>query len=221
MLGYVKHQRTLVSKARKSTMTSSPSQSVTVVTTASIVSLPSETFSEDHLRQLMHSMFQDFMQSARVGTNQTSTAPPAVPDSATKCTEATGGLRSVTPVETPSTESPGVVLPMTLVDLPPPPPPNTVSVCVPYVARSGVSNMGGSLSSGVGLTLSVSRGTDHLRVISVAPSAVATVASALSPGSFLFPFSDSGFASLSASSSYRPLCRLRFLFPLPLLWLFP
>ena len=50
MLGYVKHQRTLVSKARKSTPASSPSLPVTAVTTASLVSLPSETFSEDRLR---------------------------------------------------------------------------------------------------------------------------------------------------------------------------
>ena len=130
MLGNVEHWRTLVSKARKSTTASSPSPPVTAVTTASVVSLPSETFSEDRLRQLMHSMFQDFMHSARLGTNQPSTAPPAVPDSATKCTEATGGLRSVTPVEEPSTESPGVVLPMTQVDLPPPPPPPILCLCV-------------------------------------------------------------------------------------------
>ena len=138
MLGYVKHQRTLVSKARKSTTASSPSPPVTAVTTASLVSLPSETFSEDRFRQLMHSMFQDLMHSARLGINQPSTVPSAVPDSATKCTEATGGLRSVAPFEAPSTESPGVVLPMTQVDLSPP---HTVSVS--YVARSGVSNLGG------------------------------------------------------------------------------
>ena len=36
-----------------------------------------------------------------LGTNHISTAPPAVPDSATKSTEATGGLRSVTPFEAP------------------------------------------------------------------------------------------------------------------------
>ena len=43
-----------------------------------------------------------------------------MPDSATKCTEANGGLRSVTPFAAPSTESPGVALPMTQVDLPSP-----------------------------------------------------------------------------------------------------
>ena len=73
------------------------------------------------------------------------------------------------------------------------------------VCSSGVSNLGGTLNTGVGLTVIVSRGTDQLRIVIVAPSAVATVASALSPGSLLFPFSDSGFASLSASSSSRPL----------------
>ena len=176
MLGYVKHQRSLVSKAKKTTPSSSPSPPVTAVTTAPLVSLPSVTFSEDRIRQLMHSMFQDLMQSARLGTNQPSAAPPAVPDSATKYTEATGGLRSVTPVEAPSTESPGVVLPTNQEDSPPP---HTVFVCVSYIARSGVSTVWGSLGSGVSLTLSVSRGTDHLRVINVAPSA-------LSPGSLLF-----------------------------------
>ena len=129
MLGYVKHQRYLVSKAKKSTPSSSPSPPVTAVTTAPVVSLPSVTFSEDRIRQLMHSMFQKLMYSARLGTNQPSTSPPAVPDSATKYTEATGGLRSVTP---------GVVLPTTQED----PPPHTVSVYVSYVARSGVSNVG-------------------------------------------------------------------------------
>ena len=43
-----------------------------------------------------------------LGTNHISTAPPAVPDSATKYTEATGGLQSDTPFEAPMMESPGV-----------------------------------------------------------------------------------------------------------------
>ena len=90
MLGYVKHQRSLVSKGKKPATTSSPSPPVTAVTTAPIVTLPSLSFSEDRIRQLMHSMFQDFMQSGSLGINQPSTAPPAVPDSATKITEANG-----------------------------------------------------------------------------------------------------------------------------------
>ena len=150
MLGYVKHQHSLVSKGKKPA-TTSPSPPVTAVTTAPIVSLPALSFSEDRIRRLMHSMFQDFMQSGSLGINQPSTAPPAVPDSATKITEATEGLRSVTPVEAPSAESPGVVLPTIQEDISPPA--HTVSVCVSYVARSGVSNVGGSLSSGIGLTL--------------------------------------------------------------------
>ena len=36
-----------------------------------------------------------------LGTNHISTAPPVVPDSATKYKEVTGGLRSVTPFEAP------------------------------------------------------------------------------------------------------------------------
>ena len=129
MLGYVKHQRSLVSKGKKPA-TTSPSPSVTAVTTAPIVSLPSLPVSEDRFRQLMHSMLQDMLQSGSIGINQPSTAPPAVPDSAPMITGATGGLRSVTPVEAPSTESPGVVLPTLQEDLPPPPPPYCVCVCV-------------------------------------------------------------------------------------------
>ena len=47
MLGYVKHQRTLVSKGRKPVTTSSPSPPVTAVTTAPVVSRPSLPVSED------------------------------------------------------------------------------------------------------------------------------------------------------------------------------
>ena len=193
MLGYVKHQRSLVMKEKRITPSSSPPPPVTVVATTSLDTSPSELFSEDRLRQLMHSMFRDLM-PASIGTNPSSTAPPAVTDSATKYTEATwGGLQSVMPFEAPTMESPGVVLPTTQVDLPPP---HNVSVCVSCVDSSGFSNLGGPINSGVGLTISVSSGTDQLRVVNVA--------TALSPGSLLFPFSDSGFASLSASSSSRP-----------------
>ena len=58
MLGYVKHQLSLVSKGKKPATTSSPSPPVTAVTTTPIVSLPSLSFSEDRIRQLMHSMFK-------------------------------------------------------------------------------------------------------------------------------------------------------------------
>ena len=74
-----------------------------------------------------------------LGTNHISTAPPAVPDSAIKYTEVTGGLSSLTKlrlhVEAVISESPGVVLPTTQVDLPSP---LVVSVCVSYVTRFGV-----------------------------------------------------------------------------------
>ena len=90
MLGYVKHQRSLVTKGKRITPSPSPSPPVTVVVTTSLDTSPSELFSEDRLRQLMHSMFKDLM-PASVGTNPSSTAPPAVPDSATKCTEVTEG----------------------------------------------------------------------------------------------------------------------------------
>ena len=90
MLGYVKHQRSLVTKGKRITPSPSPSPPVTVVVTTSLDSSPSELFSEDRLRQLMHSMFKDLL-PASVGTNPSSTAPPAVPESATKFTEATGG----------------------------------------------------------------------------------------------------------------------------------
>ena len=131
MLGYVRHQRTLVTKGKRIPPSPSPSPPVTVVVTTSPDTSPTELFSEERLRQLMQSMFRDLM-PASICTNPSSTAPPAVPDSAAKYTEATGGLQSVTPFEAPMMESPGVVLPTTQVDLPPPPP---YCVCVCAICR--------------------------------------------------------------------------------------
>ena len=120
MLGYVRHQRSLVPKGKRIPPSRSPSPPVTVVVTTSPDTSPTELFSEEHLKQLMQSMFRDLM-PASICTNSSSTAPPAVPDSATKYTEATGGLQSDSPFEAPMLESPGVVLPTTQVDFPPPP----------------------------------------------------------------------------------------------------
>ena len=200
MIGYVKHQRSLVSKGNRK-VTTSPS---VPATTAPVVSLPSlPVVSEDQLRSYVHSVLANLLsQSGSVGPNLLSTAPPAVPNSAPMSIGAAGGLSSDTPFEVPITDSPGVVLPTNQEDLLPPP---NVSVCVPNLVMSGVSSMGGSLSSGHGHSFSAARGMDQLRVVGVAPSANVTVDSALSPGSLLFPFSDSGFASLSSASSSRSL----------------
>ena len=125
------HQHSLVSKGRKLVTTSSPSEPVTAVTTAPVVSLPSLPVSEDQFREYVHSMLQNMLsQSGSVGTNPISTAPPAVPDSAPMSTGVAGGLSSVTPVEVPSTESPGVVLPTCQEDPPPPTPSPSYCVCV-------------------------------------------------------------------------------------------
>ena len=123
MLGYVKHQRSLVSKGKKEAPTSSPSVPVTAVTTAPVVSLPSLPVStEDQLRSYVHSVLANLLsKSGSLGTDLLSTAPPAVPNSAPMSTGAAGGLGSVTPFEVPTTESPGVVLPTTQEDLPPHP----------------------------------------------------------------------------------------------------
>ena len=129
MLGYVRHQRSLVPKGKRIPPSPSPSPPVTVVVTTSPDTSPTEIFSEERLKQLMQSMFRDLM-PASICTNPSSTAPPAVPDSATKYTEATGGLQSDSPFEAPMLESPGVVLPTTQVDFPPPPPPSCVcAIC--------------------------------------------------------------------------------------------
>ena len=92
-----------------------------------------------------------------------------------------------------------------------------MSVYVSYIASSGFSSLGGPINSNVGIIISVSRGTDQLLVVNVAPS---TVASALSPGSFLFPF------LILVLSLFLPLLPLGFLLCLlclffPLLLLCP
>ena len=56
----------------------------------------------------------------QIGTKTFISALPAVPNSVSLLREATGGLSAVMPSEVPLTESPGEVLPMTQVDLPPP-----------------------------------------------------------------------------------------------------
>ena len=120
MLGYVKHQRSLVPKERKEVTTSSPLLPVTAVTTASVVSLPSlPVVSEDQIRDYVHTVLANILsQSGSVGTNTNSTAPPAVPYLAPMSTGVAGGLSSDTPFEVLISESPGVVLPTNQEDSP-------------------------------------------------------------------------------------------------------
>ena len=55
MIGYVKHQHSLVSKGKKEVTTSSPSVPVAAVTTAPVVSLPSlPVVSDDQIRSYVH-----------------------------------------------------------------------------------------------------------------------------------------------------------------------
>ena len=56
----------------------------------------------DSVRLICAHSFPVIFRLGSLGTNHISTAPPVVSDSATKYTEATGGLRSVTPFEAPS-----------------------------------------------------------------------------------------------------------------------
>ena len=186
MLGYVKHKLSLVSKGKKKSSSSSPSVPVTAVTTAPVVSLPSLPVStDDQLRSNLTSVLANLLsQSGQLGTNIPFTAPPAVLDSAPVIRGGAGGLGSDTPMGVPTTESPGVVLPTTQGDLPPP----NVSVCVNNVASSRVSSLGGSLVTGLSQSHMLTYGTDQF---GVAP--YVNVASALSPGSLLFPFSDCFF----------------------------
>ena len=88
--------------------------------------------SVDSVRFICTPSFHIICLLGSLGTNHISTAPPAVPDSATKYTEATGGLRSVTLFEAPSRnplvwgtadDSSGYLFPT-------PTPPFCVCVCV-------------------------------------------------------------------------------------------
>ena len=56
----------------------------------------------DSVRLICAHSFHVICHLGSLSTNHISTAPPAVPDSATKYTEATGGLRSVTLFEAPN-----------------------------------------------------------------------------------------------------------------------
>ena len=70
MLGYGKHQRSLVSKGKKESSAASPSVPVTAVTTTPVVSLPNLPVStEDQLRQYVHSVFANLLsQPSSVGS---------------------------------------------------------------------------------------------------------------------------------------------------------
>ena len=93
ILGYVKHQKSLVSKGKKKTPSSSPLKQPAVQTTAPVApsTLPAST--EDQLKQYVHSFLSDFLsQSGQLGTNPFFSAPPAVPNSASLSREVAVGL---------------------------------------------------------------------------------------------------------------------------------
>ena len=123
---------------------------------------------------------------------------------------AAGGLSAVTPSEVPLTESPGEVLPMTQVDHPPP----IISVQDVSLVR-GVVSCGGPPYPGHGHSVRHAM-TDQLRVGGVSYEPSLPPLAALSPTSFLFPSSDSGFVSLYKAS---PLLMLLSLILLSLLCL--
>ena len=103
MLGYMKHQHTLVSKGGKS-KSSSSSFSLTppvVTTTTTPPPPPPPVLSSDtdvHLKSLMQSFLTDFFaQFPQLGTNPLLSAPLAVPNSVSLLREAAGGIGAVTP----------------------------------------------------------------------------------------------------------------------------
>ena len=156
----------------------------------------------NHLKNFVHSFLSDFLsQSGQIGTNPLFSAPPAVPNSASLLREVARGLSADSPTGVPLTESSGKVLPMTQVDVPHP---NMNVHAVSFFLARGVVSSGGSLIPGLGHDVRYD-GTDQLRVGGVSLDSSLAVASALSPTSFLFPVSDSGFAlfpsSLSSSSA--------------------
>ena len=153
--------------------------------------------SDERFKSLMHSFLSDFFSQSQLGTNSFISAPPAVPHCSTLLREATGGIGTVTPFEAPPTETPGKALPMTQVDHSP----SIMSVHNVSLVR-GVVSSGGGGSPSPSLSLSVSRDvTDQLCVTSVTCEPSFPPLSALSPSSFLYPLSHSGFVSLYSSAA--------------------
>ena len=90
MQGYVKDQRTLVSKGGKS-KSSSSSLTPPVVTATTTTPPTSTSDTDEHLKSLMQSFLTDFFaQSPQLGTNPFISAPPAVPNSVSLLREAAG-----------------------------------------------------------------------------------------------------------------------------------
>ena len=119
-----------------------------------------------------------------------------MPNSVSLLREAAGGLSAVTPSEAPLTESPGEVLPMMQVDHPPP----ITSVQDVSLVRRGVVSSGRSPYPGHSHSVRHDM-TDQLHVGGVSYEPSLPPLAALSPTSFLFPSSDSGFVSLYSSSA--------------------
>ena len=148
MLGYVKHQKSLVSKGKKtpppssSSSSSSPSPSrLPAVQTAAPVAPPHfHASTEDQLKHYVHSFLSDFLsQLDQLGTTPLFSAPPAVLNSASLLREVAVGLGAELPTKFPLTESSGKVLPMTQVDIPPP----AINVHAVSSLASGVVSSGG------------------------------------------------------------------------------
>ena len=170
MLGYVKHQKSLVSEGGKkapssSSSSSSPSKPPVVTSTVPppTPALPAGT--EDQLKTFVQSFLSDLIsQSGQLGTNPLVSAP-AVPNSASLLREVAGCLSADTPTEVPLTESPGKVLPTTQEDHPPPDfHVHDVSSLVRGVASSGGGG-GGPLSRASAKVLGVTVWTNCESVV--------------------------------------------------------
>ena len=214
MAEYVRHKRSLVCKGKKpkvttpsiSTPSVTPSASPTVVgqvSSPSLSSIADDDKIKSYIQSVPASMLSQPSGQISFGSNPFFSAPsvevpdiPSVGSTVGRCAESLSRGRTSYPA--------GVVPPSCHGDVMPPP----IHVSVSNVDSVGLAGVSGSQFPLLGVSTPVHGRSDQLRdrgdigltqhVISADVHSVPRSVSSFDPSSLLFPFSDSGFSSLSA-----------------------
>ena len=241
MAEYLRHRKSLVSKGMKKSLVSTPSSSSPSVPSSATPNVASSSPSpalssiadDENIKQYVQSVLANMLShqssQASLGFNPFLSAPLEVPDIPPP--GSTGGRGSES-LKRGRFASPSGVVPPAEEDVLPP-----INVSVQSsVASWGVDSLHGSPFPPLGEFTPVSGSQDQLRsrgmpgftqhiVSADVHDVLRSVSSTFDPSSLLFPFSDSGFSSLSSHPplslpSSSPTASLCFLLLLLLLFLF-
>ena len=218
MAEYVCHERSLVSKSRKPKV-STPSASnpsvthselptvVSQVATPSLSSIADDDKIKNYVHSFLASMLSQPSGQISLGSNPFFSAPSVEVPDIPSC-GSTGG-RSAESLSSWSASSPSSVVPPSSQDVVPP-----IHVSVSNVVSVDLAGVSGSPSPSLGVSAPVLGRSDQLRVrgdvgltqhvVSADIHSVPRSVSSFDPTALFFPFSDSGFFSLSALAPPLP-----------------